>query len=110
MRLGACADDATEMHCESRPRVLAPFAVRRVQAAEEVSVALVGEVDAARSNEPQVEAPIEAAPVGFDSAGMPVRAGSCRLFIGKRIGTTMSFRCPMIPSPSTRRARPSVSE
>ena len=49
MRLGACGDDAAEMHCESRRRVLAPFAVRRVQTAKEVSVALVGEVDAAKS-------------------------------------------------------------
>jgi hypothetical protein len=50
MRFGACTDDgAAEMHCESPPRVLAPVAARRVRTAEEVSVALVGEVDAAKS-------------------------------------------------------------
>jgi hypothetical protein len=40
--------------------------------------------DDARNREPRGEVLIEAAPVSFDSAGMPVQAGSCRLFIGKR--------------------------
>jgi hypothetical protein len=40
--------------------------------------------DDARTRESRGEVLIEAAPVSFDSAGMPVQAGLCRLFIGKR--------------------------
>ena len=49
MRFGACTDDAAEMHCESRPEVFAPFAARIVRTAEEVTVAIVGEIDLATS-------------------------------------------------------------
>jgi hypothetical protein len=38
----------------------------------------------ARTREPSGEILIEATPVSFDAPAMPVQAGSCRLFIGKR--------------------------
>jgi Domain of unknown function (DUF4331) len=38
----------------------------------------------ARVREPRGELLIEATPVGFDAMAMPVQAGPCRLFIGKR--------------------------
>jgi len=38
----------------------------------------------ARTREPRGEVLIEGAPVGFDAMAMPVEAGPCRLFIGKR--------------------------
>ena len=49
MRFGARTADAAEMHCESCPEVFAPFAARLVRTAEEVSVAIVGEIDRATS-------------------------------------------------------------
>ena len=38
----------------------------------------------AQTREPRGEVLIEATPVGFDATAMPVQAGPCRLFIGKR--------------------------
>jgi uncharacterized protein DUF4331 len=38
----------------------------------------------ARTREPRGEVLVEAAPVSFDAMAMPVEAGPCRLFIGKR--------------------------
>jgi Domain of unknown function (DUF4331) len=40
--------------------------------------------DDARTREPRGEVLIDAAPVSFDATAMPVQAGRCRLFIGKR--------------------------
>jgi energy-converting hydrogenase Eha subunit F len=38
----------------------------------------------ARTREPRGDVLIEATPAGFDATAMPVQAGPCRLFIGKR--------------------------
>jgi anti-anti-sigma factor len=49
MRFGTRTEDAAEMPCPSRPEVGAPFAARLVRTAEEVSVAIDGEIDLATS-------------------------------------------------------------
>ena len=60
------------------------FTFSELQDGRQTATAYYAAGSEARTREPRGEKLIEATAVGFDATAVPVRAGPCRLFIGKR--------------------------
>jgi Domain of unknown function (DUF4331) len=60
------------------------FTFSKLQDGRQTATAYYAAGSEAETREPRGEVLIEASAVGFDATAAPVRAGQCRLFIGKR--------------------------
>jgi hypothetical protein len=69
---------------DALPDVAFSFTFSPLEGGRQTGAAYYATGSQARTREPSGEILIEATPVSFDAPAMPVQAGSCRLFIGKR--------------------------
>jgi hypothetical protein len=69
---------------DSLPDVAFTFTFSKLEDGRQTASAYYATGSQARTREPGGEKLIEATPVSFDAAAMPVQAGPCRLFIGGR--------------------------
>ncbi|HUE61303.1 MAG TPA: DUF4331 family protein [Acidimicrobiales bacterium] len=69
---------------DSLPDVAFSFTFSEVKDGRQTATAYYATGSDARTREPRGEKLIEATPVSFDGTAIPVQAGPCRLFIGKR--------------------------
>jgi hypothetical protein len=69
---------------DSRPDAAFSFTFSELEDGRQTGTAYFATGNEARTREPDGEKLIESTPVSFDATAMPVQAGPCRLFIGKR--------------------------